>query len=58
MFSTLVYDKNAKRGPNGIWDMVVLGAQWGNDPQANSTVNPAAPPSAGANGCPGRTTAR
>lgn len=44
VFTTLVYDKNAKRGPNGIWDqMVVLGAQWGNDPQANSTVNPAAP---------------
>lgn len=44
VFMTLVYDKDAKRGPNGIWDqMVVLGAQWGNDPQANSTVNPAAP---------------
>jgi hypothetical protein len=44
VFTTLVYDKNAKRGPNGIWDqMVVLGAQWGNDPQANSTHNPAAP---------------
>lgn len=44
VFSTLVYDKNVKRGPNGVWDqMVVLGAQWGNDPQANSTVNPAAP---------------
>lgn len=44
VFTTLVYDKDAKPGPNGIWDqMVVLGAQWGNDPQANSTVNPAAP---------------
>lgn len=44
VFTTLVYDKNAKPGPNGIWDqMIVLGAQWGNDPQANSTVNPAAP---------------
>jgi hypothetical protein len=39
-----VYDASLKPGPNGIWDqMVVLGAQWGNDPQANSTVNPNAP---------------
>lgn len=44
VFSTLVYDRAVKPGANGIWDqMVVLGAQWGNDPQANSTVHPAAP---------------
>lgn len=44
VFMTLVYDSNVKPGANGIWDqMVVLGAQWGNDPQANSTFNPAAP---------------
>lgn len=44
VFSTLVYDRNVAAGANGIWDqMVPLGAQWGNDPQANSTLNPAAP---------------
>jgi hypothetical protein len=44
VFSTLVYDKNVKPGANGVWDqMVVLGAQWGNDPQANSTKDPSAP---------------
>jgi hypothetical protein len=44
VFTTLVYDRNVKPGANGIWDqMVVLGAQWGNDPQANSTLNPSAP---------------
>lgn len=44
VFSTLVYDPNIKPGANGIWDqMVVLGAQWGNDPQANSTTDPSAP---------------
>jgi hypothetical protein len=44
VFSTLVYDARVKPGANGIWDqMVVLGAQWGNDPQANSTTDPNAP---------------
>lgn len=55
VFTTLVYDKDAARGRNGVWDqMVPLGAQWGNDPQAASAglalaqlretwVNPAAP---------------
>ena len=42
VFSTLVYDKNAPG--KTVWDkMVPLGAQWGNDPQANSTKNPSAP---------------
>lgn len=42
VFSTLVYDKNAPG--KSVWDkMVPLGAQWGNDPQANSTKNPSAP---------------
>ena len=42
VFSTLVYDKNAPG--KSVWDkMVPLGAQWGNDPQANSTTNPSAP---------------
>lgn len=42
VFSTLVYDKNAPG--KSVWDkMVPLGAQWGNDPQANSTLNPSAP---------------
>lgn len=41
VFSTLVYDQRVAPGPNGIWDqMVVLGAQWGNDPQANDPNNP------------------
>jgi hypothetical protein len=44
VFTTLVYDRNVAPAANGIWDqMVPLGAQWGNDPQANSAVNPAAP---------------
>ena len=44
VFSTLVYDQNIKPGANGVWDqMVPLGAQWGNDPQANSTKEPTAP---------------
>ena len=44
VFTTLVYDRNVAPAANGMWDqMVPLGAQWGNDPQANSTVNPAAP---------------
>ncbi len=42
VYSTLVYDKNAPG--KSVWDkMVPLGAQWGNDPQANSTRNPSAP---------------
>ena len=42
VFSTLVYDKNAPG--KSVWDkMVPLGAQWGNDPQANSTTDPSAP---------------
>lgn len=41
VFTTLVYDKSLARGANGIWDqMVVLGAQWGNDPQATDPGNP------------------
>jgi hypothetical protein len=59
VFTTLVYDNRLKRGANGIWDqMVVLGAQWGNDPQASDPGvshpplvenwnNPAAPPYGG-----------
>lgn len=55
VFTTLVYDNRLKQGANGIWDqMVVLGAQWGNDPQAKNPAitnpvlvenwnNPAAP---------------
>jgi hypothetical protein len=43
VFTTLVYDKNVRPGSQGIWDqMVVLGAQWGNDPQANSKLAPGA----------------
>jgi hypothetical protein len=52
VFTTFVYDKDAREG-SGIWDkMVPLGAQWGNDPQADSErdqplretwVNPRAP---------------
>lgn len=39
VFSTLVYDKNAPG--KTVWDkMVPLGAQWGNDPDVNSTKNP------------------
>lgn len=39
VFSTLVYDARIQGGDN--WDkMVVLGAQWGNDPEAD---NPAVP---------------
>ena len=35
VFTTLVYDSRAAKGGD-IWDkMVVLGAQWGNDPQAS-----------------------
>lgn len=42
VFSTLVYDKDAPG--KSVWDkMVPLGAQWGNDPQANSTTDPSAP---------------
>jgi hypothetical protein len=42
VFSTLVYDKNAT-GKN-VWDkMVPLGAQWGNDPDVNSTLDPKKP---------------
>lgn len=41
VFTTLVYDKRLPKGPNGVWDqMVVLGAQWGNDPEANDPANP------------------
>jgi mono/diheme cytochrome c family protein len=42
VFSTLVYDKNAPG--KTAWDkMVPLGAQWGNDPDVNSTKNPTQP---------------
>lgn len=42
VFSTLVYDKNAPG--KTAWDkMVPLGAQWGNDPDVNSTKNPSQP---------------
>jgi hypothetical protein len=41
VFTTLVYDTRIKTTDNDIWKkMVVLGAQWGNDPEAN---NPAVP---------------
>ena len=41
VFSTLVYDARVPSPDNDIWKkMVVLGAQWGNDSQAN---NPAVP---------------
>ncbi len=55
VFSTLVYDNRVKPGAGGVWDqMVPLGAQWGNDPQASDPAilnpvllenwnNPAAP---------------
>jgi hypothetical protein len=44
VFTTFVYDKNAREGSYGIWDkMVPLGAQWGNDPQVNSTREPETP---------------
>lgn len=44
VFTTLVYDKDARDRGNGIWDkMVPLGAQWGNDPQVNSADDPGAP---------------
>jgi hypothetical protein len=44
VFATYVYDKYAREGSYGIWDkMVPLGAQWGNDPQVNSTRNPDVP---------------
>lgn len=43
IFTTLVYDKDVKPGPNGVWDqMVPLGAQWGNDPDVNSEPSPGA----------------
>ncbi len=39
VFSTLVYDKDAPG--NTVWEkMVPLGAQWGNDPNVNSTKYP------------------
>jgi hypothetical protein len=39
VFTTLVYDMRLPRKA-GIWDqMVVLGAQWGNDPQAKNPGN-------------------
>jgi hypothetical protein len=42
VFSTLVYDKDAPG--NDFWDkMVPLGAQWGNDPDVDSTKNPNQP---------------
>ncbi len=42
VFSTLVYDKDAPG--KTVWDkMVPLGAQWGNDPDVNSTKNPDEP---------------
>ncbi|WP_312549088.1 hypothetical protein [Massilia sp.] len=44
VFATLVYDRDTRRGSQGIWDqMVPLGAQWGNDPQVNSAATPGAP---------------
>lgn len=42
VFTTLVYDKNADGAT--AWDrMVPLGAQWGNDPDVNSTTHPGQP---------------
>ncbi len=41
VFSTLVYDKNAR---GDAWDkMIPLGAMWGNDPDVNSAINPNVP---------------
>ncbi|HEX9171023.1 MAG TPA: hypothetical protein VF861_00010 [Telluria sp.] len=43
VFTTLVYDRSVRAGAQGVWDqMVPLGAQWGNDPQVNSALAPAA----------------
>ncbi|MFC5458417.1 hypothetical protein [Massilia niabensis] len=43
VFTTFVYDKDARPGPHGVWDrMVPLGAQWGNDPSVNSALHPGA----------------
>lgn len=42
VFTTLVYDKDAPG--KTAWDrMVPLGAQWGNDPNVNSTLHPDQP---------------
>lgn len=42
VFTTLVYDARAKG--NDAWDkMVPLGAMWGNDPEANSALQPPPP---------------
>ncbi len=42
VYATLVYDKDAPG--EDVWDkMVPLGAMWGNDPNANSAVDPDAP---------------
>ncbi|MFC5509789.1 hypothetical protein ACFPOU_01455 [Massilia jejuensis] len=44
VFTTLVYDRAARPGSDGVWDqMVPLGAQWGNDPRVDSAANPGAP---------------
>jgi len=44
VFTTLVYDRNTRPGSRGVWDqMVLLGAQWGNDPRVDSAANPGAP---------------
>lgn len=43
VFTTFVYDRDARPGPHGAWDrMVPLGAQWGNDPGVNSALHPGA----------------
>ncbi|MFC4931690.1 hypothetical protein [Massilia sp. GCM10023247] len=44
VFTTFVYDRDARPAGGAIWDrMVPLGAQWGNDPAADSARDPAAP---------------
>lgn len=41
VFSTLVYDRRLRDAGKSVWDsMVPLGAQWGNDPDVNSTAHP------------------
>lgn len=40
VFTTLVYDSRLPSTNGDVWDkMVVLGAQWGNDPQADNPAN-------------------
>ena len=44
VFTTFVYDRDARGAGHGVWDqMVALGAQWGNDPGVNSALNAPVP---------------